>query len=106
MKLIEKTENIQRLETQMDEVYAKILQGDRSPFANPRLFDLGFLANASDAEFYNIRKYFKNKLAEVNKQIELADDQELRELMLKITLYDQIRFEIKKAEGKFLPREK
>lgn len=89
---------INEVESQVKENFEKIRSGDRTPLTSGKMYDLGFLMGLNEGEFYAVRKHLKNRIGEINKKIETAEGQTLRDLMLSITLYDQMKYDVKKFE--------
>lgn len=89
---------INEIEYQVKATFEKIKSGDRTPLTSGKMYDLGFLNSLTSEQFYAIRKHLKNRIGAINKKIETAEKDELRDLMLSITLYDQMKYDVKKTE--------
>ena len=89
---------INEVETQVRDNYNKIKSGDRTPLTSGKMYDLAFMSDLDEKGFYAVRKHLKNRIGEINKKIETAESEALRDLMLSITLYDQMKYDIKKFE--------
>lgn len=89
------------LENKIDDIYSKILNGDRTILQQNEIFGRESFNNYTENELYAVRKHIKSKVLKLNIELDNIKLEDKKGCLLKLALYDQLKYEIKQYMSKF-----